>query len=164
MKTQIVNYIQNILGISALKIRIETDDTLIASLRKQVLELQLIVEDIDVPHLVVQSDIENFITERNLNDAIEEEMNNQDWDSIVADALSERRCSNMLDEIISEQDFSGSRSFNEAVVGAVQEQIEGEDGSGDDEKPLLGAIRAGLNNANNFQLLEFAFSTGGRSY
>ena len=39
MKTQIVNYIQNILGINALKIRIETDDTLIAVLRKQVAEL-----------------------------------------------------------------------------------------------------------------------------
>jgi hypothetical protein len=152
-KTYITNLVNHILGLDALKMRIETNDTLIASLRTQIKELQM-----EAANFMMEKDVEcaiekaaeDFIDERKLNDAIESALDEQDWDSIVCDALGERNTSRSLEEAIDEYcshlDYNDLRGFNDSCVQAIQEQIEGEDDDDDDNKPLTNAIKSSLTN------------------
>ena len=130
MKTNIANKIQNMingaLGIDALKIRLETSETLIASLRTQIKEQDARLEDSPTFRDLereIEKATEDFITERGLDESIENALNDQDWDSIVSDALGGRHCPSVLDEMVTdavEQQF-GEQSFRDAALCAVAE-------------------------------------------
>jgi hypothetical protein len=148
MKTFIINKLQNILGISALRdhcqaqvqARIEAESKLAAALK--LLEVQL--EDSpsirDVERSIEEA-TENFITERGLNDSIEEALRDQDWDSIVSEALTDRHCSS-VDEMVSDaisQAFDDGE-LDENVAASVRTMLEDKDCN------LAQDIRTALNN------------------
>lgn len=139
IKTEIKNLINRCLGIDALTMRLQTSETLVEVLRLQVKEQEAMLEDIDVRHLVVQSDIEDFITERGLNDAMDEWSNEQDWDLIVSDALGERHCSSMIEDAISEYDLTEHNGFQVAVATALTTELE-EDTDGNLASTIKNAI------------------------
>lgn len=127
MKTQIINSIKNILGINALLMRIETLDTLVAVQRKQIAEQKDELDAYDRSDFVVRSDIEDFLTERDLERSIDEAIDNYDWDSIVSDALSERNCSRAIEEAITDAienfEWNESTDFAEAVLYTVKQDL-----------------------------------------
>ena len=146
MKTQIVGYLQNILGITALRdhcqaqvqARVEAEGKLAQALKQLEEQAEGFLTERDIENM-------NLVTERDLEHSIEDSLNDQDWGSIVSDALSERHCSSVLDDIISEIDFSESRSFTNSVQDSMVEILRNEAQSGDDnEMPVTCAVQAAL--------------------
>lgn len=158
MKNYIKNLLVKLVGADALLIRIETLDTLVACQRNRIEELEkansvdygfLTEEEVD---RAISTATEDFITERDLERSIEEQLRDYEFDDIVADALSCRACVSTLEEMVQDElkntDFNDLRGFNESVVRAVEEQLESESNSGDAaDWTLTNAINAATENA-----------------
>lgn len=135
IKSAIIRKLQSLLGIDALLIRIQTDDTLIACLRNQVSDLEKKLETnyVTSRELAEAINENDFVTEKGLDEAIEDALRDQDWDELISETLSERQCSAAIEQAIEDFDFSDSRSFESHVIGIVRDAVEAEAES--DERP-----------------------------
>ena len=126
MKNQIIAFIQNITGVTALKAQVETLQRSNESLLTEVVSLRDNRMDDSQIRDAISDAVEGMVDSNELSKKVEDEIEGIDWDNAVSEALSERRTSRGITEIVEETiDSQFTDGTNDkAIIEIIQSELD----------------------------------------